>query len=151
MVVSMVVGATGSGAKPALRIATSAASTAASVPSMRRLRWARRKCRPRMPSMGSTARRISDSSTVQSMVEMRKVLGATTSGWASLGVEKDGGAQHESAAFLARAGVQHASLASVDAWGAQQALSAVAAALGAQHASTAGLAVCAEQEVPAIS
>ena len=56
---------------------------------------------------------------------MRKVLGATTSGWASLAVEKDGGAQHESPTASAMA--------------------------GAQQASSAGLAVCAEQGVPAIS
>ena len=65
-----------------------------------------------------------------------------------LAVEKNGGAQHESAAVLAMAGAHHASLALVDAWGAQQALSSVAAALGAQHTSTAGLAVCAEQDGP---
>jgi hypothetical protein len=85
------------------------------------------------------------------MVEMRKVLGATTSGVASLAVENDGGAQHEASVVSVAALAQHASSALADGLGAQHALSAFAARPGAQHASGAGGAPFEEQAVPAIA
>jgi hypothetical protein len=72
------------------------------------------------------------------MVEMRKVLGATTSDTVFLAAEKDGAAQHEASVASVAAGAQQVSAALTDAFGAQQVLSAVAAGVGPQHASTVG-------------
>jgi hypothetical protein len=54
-----------------LRIATSACSTAAADASSDSVRWPSWKVSARMPAMPSNARRISDSSTAQSMLGTR--------------------------------------------------------------------------------
>ncbi|MNU54025.1 hypothetical protein D3C71_430730 [compost metagenome] len=63
--------ATGSGLKPAWRMASSAAGSAPSSVVRASVRSLRRKRRAFTPATGSRARRISDSSTAQSMVGMR--------------------------------------------------------------------------------
>ena len=62
----------GSGLKPALRMASSASGNAAPSAVIAIVRSPSRKRSPLMPRTGSSARRISDSSTAQSMVGMRK-------------------------------------------------------------------------------
>ncbi|MCY1543669.1 hypothetical protein D9M68_794960 [compost metagenome] len=62
----------GSGLKPALRMASSAPGKAPSSAVMAIVRSPSRKRSPRTPATGSSARRISDSSTAQSIVGMRK-------------------------------------------------------------------------------
>lgn len=63
--------ATGSGLKPALRIAARASASAAASAVIAIVRSPSRKRSAPMPATGSSARRISDSSTAQSMVGMR--------------------------------------------------------------------------------
>ena len=62
----------GSGLKPALRMAASASGNAPSSVVMAMVRSPRRKRSALTPATGSRARRMSDSSTAQSMVGMRK-------------------------------------------------------------------------------
>ena len=103
-----VVSAIGCGSKPLLRMAASACSMAGGGASRASVRCPRLKLSERMPAMPCSARRISDSSTAQSIVATLK---RTLSGLASRGRRTRATGMTTGAATGVRAGAQQASSA----------------------------------------